>query len=209
MSHFEFESTLGISASNGAMLIKSPTGSLQIIRELTLSKLLEVYPKWQLLVRQLSAELPSLYLNQPKLRQSLDDLMEDFGLNSRDLTFNQIEALLFYWEKEPALLWQFHNVFPRTLDLPTDEEMVEDAEFIQLDIFETALLYLAQEGKEQLMHEWPLSRIMKIFLSKSFISWLGNPDNKQKILERQHLKYVEDNPIDTDKLAEKIREMMS
>jgi hypothetical protein len=50
---------------------------------------------------------------------------------------------------------------------------------------------------------------MKVLLSRSFIQWVASPDNKVKMLEKQNLKYVQENPIDLDDLAAKIKAQMS
>jgi hypothetical protein len=212
--HFEYNNPgLGIFATMGALSISCQDLDIIVISELSLGKLQEIYPRWQILVNLLKSDLPSSYLNNKNVRDKVDSLLKDFGINSHKLTFNQIEALLFYDSSgettKPSILWQFHNVFPRTLDLPTDEQELDSSNFIDLDIFETAILYLAQDNKEHLIHEWPLSRVMKVLLSRSFIQWVASPDNKVKMLEKQNLKYVQENPIDLDDLAAKIKAQMS
>jgi hypothetical protein len=215
MSHLEYTNpTLRISATLGLLTIQTNPFEFEFVSELSLSNLLKIYPKWQTLAAKMSKDLPTMYMSNPKVRKELETLLKSFGIKQpRNLSFNQIQALLFYEEledgkAEPSILWRFHNVFPKGLDLPKDVVEVDYDSYMDLDLFESALLYLAQENKEHLAHEWPLSRVMKIFTSKGFLTWVANPENKAKLLEEKFREEVEKNPTDPDELKRFLEKQM-
>lgn len=212
MAHFDYENpTLKITAKDGILRVDYGLFDFAFIGELPLGELMKLYPRWQNLARMSSSDLPNLYMGVPKARKEIDYILRQFGLNAHRLTFNQIEALLFYeLDKEkkyqPSILWRFHSVYPKALDLPSREPEIDHSQYIDLDCFEMACLYLMQEGKEHLIKEWPLSRIMKLMSAKSFLTWAANPDNKALILEKQNEKFLSENPTkpeDVKRMLEK------
>lgn len=213
MAHLEYSNpTLNIEAQHGILRIDHGGFDYTFVYELPLDKLMKIYPKWQTLVKILEGDLPSMYMGNPKVRKEVDSILKAFGIPSRKLTFNQIEALLFYEELDgkyqPSLLWRFHNVYPKSLSLPSNEPEIDHSEHMDLDVFEMASLYLLQEGKEHLIKEWPLSRIMKLMSAKSFLTWLAYPENKALLFEKQSGKKVDQNPTDPEELKKSLEKRM-
>lgn len=203
----EFEDkNLSIVASFGNLTVWDKANYYpDTIEELPLSKLEKLYKRWQHTVRLVKEDkLGTCLLNNKALRDRLLRLLKDFGFSHyNNFTVSQIEALLFYYTNsnnkiEEALLWQFHNTFPRTLDLPEKEDVDKvtlEGVAPDLDIFETAQLYLMQKEKMDLAGTMPLSKIMKLVLSDSFILWINDPNNKKMLSDKQFKQSLEDKPV--------------
>ena len=206
------DTNLSIVANNGHLTVWDRTDWYpDTVTELPLSKLDPLYKEWQHTVRLVSEEkLGTCLLNNGHMRERLLGILHKFGFKKpENFTISQIEALLFYYEKDgkydSALLWQLHDTFPRTLDLPTKEDSNPiEAEDIapKLDIFETAQLYLMQKNQLEMAESMPLSKIMKLVLTDAFIQWVNSPENKKNLSNQQFKKHLEDNPVTKEDLME-------
>ena len=198
----------GIEASNGTLSIKVGPISYVYLNELTLGQLQRVYQKWQFITYRCHAGLGTILLNQPTLAQEILDLLVEFGIKDPTLlTISQIQCLLFFHGEEPSILWRFHSTFPSTLDLPKDEDELEVdlSAHVDLDIFETAQLYLLQENKLALIEKWPLSRIMRLLMSKGFMTWVSSTENRERLFKQEKAKFVEENPLDPQSVIDMMK----
>lgn len=196
---FTFTSeSLKISASNGVLTVWADNVPDRI-EELSLSKLERVYKKWQHLIKEVGENIAQTLLNDKRVRNEIFKILKEFGFKRyQNFNASQIKSLLFYHENDHSLLWQFHSVYP-TLELPTEEENIDYDKYLPgLNPFETAQFYLLQNDSLGLIDTMPLSKIMKLFVSKAFISWISDPANKEKIRAKEFEDYIDNNPLDPD-----------
>lgn len=195
---------LGIRMVSGCLQVRTGPYTWQEVEELSLAKLEKVYKGWQALTPNLDKPLGDLLLGQKTIRSRILKLLRDFGFKDPSaLSVSQIEALLFFYTNEEgktgvSLLWQFHSMFPvAIIPRDPDEPEIDYAKLLpDLNIFETARLYLFQENQMDLVNQLPLSTIMKLVLSKGFLGWAADPDNKQKLVDQQNRAKVESEPLD-------------
>jgi hypothetical protein len=196
------DSQLKISASNGILTVWA-NNIPDRIEELSLLKLERVYKKWQHLIKEIDSNIAQVLLDDKQKRNEIFSILRQFGFKRyQHFTANQIKALLFYYHKEPSILWQLHSIYP-TLNLPEneDEQKIDFSKYIpDLSPFETAQFYLLQNDKLGLIDEMPLSKIMTLFVTRNFINWVSDPDNKAKLAQKEFIEHIEANPLEVSEV---------
>lgn len=213
MNKFTFrDESLGISASDGSLKIRAGD-CFYILRELSLFDLEQVYGDWQFLVKDANGSIADILLKDKSMRAFTFEILRAFGIpDPIRLSVSQIESLLFYYKEDQqfksALLWQFHNVFPSSLNIPKEdgEISVDFNKYLpDIDPIDQANLFLMGQNKEPLAKQWPLSKIITLFMSKGFIDWATSDDNKKLLKKKEFEAEMEKTPIDLDWVASTLK----
>lgn len=198
---------LKIYASDGILSVNAD-GLSDRIGELPLNKLERVYSYWQHLIKRFDANVTQVWINDKQKRDELIRLFRRLGFkHPHRFTGSQVEALLFFYDSGPSILWRFHSVYP-VLDLP-DTSSGPEINFRKhigdLDPFETAQLYLIQSDSIELAESMSLSKVMKLFTSKAFISWASDPKNRERLEMKEFKEKLKENPINPEDIKALMR----